>query len=76
MTHGIRYCKNEARLSFFNISEYGVHGLLSQLIESYMYLTTLTEKNCVLLNSGQEFLEEDWLLLSFYICLHRQLSSA
>ena len=39
-------------------------------------LAILTGKNCVLLNSVQEFLEiQDWLLLAFSICLHNQLSS-
>ena len=36
----------------------------------------LTEKNCVLLNSIQEFIEiQCWLLLTFFICLYDQLSS-
>ena len=41
-----------------------------------MILTTLTEKNCVLINSLQELIEEEvWLLLAFFMCLHNQLSS-
>ena len=37
---------------------------------------TLSRKNCVLLNSVLEFIEiEAWLLLTFFICLHNQLSS-
>ena len=39
-------------------------------------LTILTRKNCVLLNSVQEFIEiEAWLFLVFFICLRNQLSS-
>ena len=33
-------------------------------------------KTCALLNSVQKFIEiQDWLLLTFFICLHNQLSS-
>ena len=36
----------------------------------------LTRQNCVLLNTVQELIEiETWLLLSFFTCLHNQLSS-
>ena len=36
-------------------------------------LMTLTVKDCVLLNSAQEFIEiEAWLLLTFFIYLHNQ----
>ena len=39
-------------------------------------LTILTEINCVLVNSTQEFIEiEAWLLLTFLLCLQNQLSS-
>ena len=35
------------------------------------YITIRTRKNCVLLNSMQEFIEiEAWLLLTFLISLH------
>ena len=35
-----------------------------------------TGKNCVLFNSAQEFFEKEaCLLLTFFICLHNQLSS-
>ena len=33
----------------------------------------LAGKNCVLVNSVQEFIEtEEWLLLTFFLCLHNQ----
>ena len=39
-------------------------------------LTILTSRSCALLNSVQKFIEiQDWLLLTFFICLHNQLSS-
>ena len=38
------------------------------LILKMSILTILTGKNCVLLNSVQE-----WLLLTFFICLHNQI---
>ena len=39
-------------------------------------LMILTGKNCVLPNLVQEFIEiETWLLLTFFICLHNELSS-
>ena len=35
-----------------------------------------TSKNCVLFNSVQEFTEiEAWLPLTFFLCLHNQLTS-
>ena len=45
---------------------------------SYIHeaLTILTWKTCALLNSVQKFIEiQSWLLLTFFICLHNQLSS-
>ena len=40
-------------------------------------LMTLTGQNSILLNLVQEFIEiQDWLLLTFFIHLHNQLSSA
>ena len=39
-------------------------------------LMILTVKNCVFLNSVQEFIEiKTWLLLTFFVCLHNQWSS-
>ena len=39
-------------------------------------LMTLTGQNSILLNLVQEFIEiQDWLLLTFFIYLHNQLSS-
>ena len=39
-------------------------------------LMILTGKNCVLPNLVQEFIEiETWLLLTFFICSHNELSS-
>ena len=39
-------------------------------------LMTLTGQNSILLNLVQEFIEiQDWLLLTFFIHLHNQLSS-
>ena len=39
-------------------------------------LTILTSRSCALLNSVQKFIEiQDWLLLTFFICLPNQLSS-
>ena len=44
---------------------------------SYSYLGSFNDthrENCVLLSSVQEFIEiEDWLLLTFFLCLHNQL---
>ena len=46
------------------------------MIKNPGFLTILTWKTCVLLNSVQKFLEiQGWLLLTFFICLHNQLSS-
>ena len=46
------------------------------MIKNPGFLTILTWKACVLLNSVQKFLEiQGWLLLTFFICLHNQLSS-
>ena len=46
---------------------------------AYVYsstLTIITGKNCVFLNSVQIFTKiQGWLLLTFFICLHNQLSS-
>ena len=45
---------------------------------SYIHeaLTILTWKTCAFLNSVQKFIEiQGWLLLTFFICLHNQLSS-
>ena len=40
------------------------------------YLLKRARKSCVLPNSVQEFIEiEAWLLFTFFICLHNQLSS-
>ena len=39
-------------------------------------MNTLQEKTYALLNSVQKFIEtQGWLLLTFFICLHNQLSS-
>ena len=36
----------------------------------------MEERTCALLNSVQKFIEiQGWLLLTFFICLHNQLSS-
>ena len=41
-----------------------------------MYKRYSQGKTCALLNSVQKFIEmEGWLLLTFFICLHNQLSS-
>ena len=46
------------------------------LMIALVILMILTGKNCVFLNSVQEFTEmEAWLFLTFSICLLNQLSS-
>ena len=72
------YLKNHL-VPFFNITS---------LVEPMLFLLNLkrnlseyvifciNDKNYILLNSAQEFIEiEAWLLLTFLICLHNQLSS-
>ena len=39
----------------------------------YFFFNNTYRKNCVLLNSAQEFIEiEAWLLLTLFLCLHYQ----
>ena len=46
------------------------------LIKKVFELRILKGKNCVLLNSVQEFNEiESWLLVTLFTCLYNQLSS-
>ena len=47
-----------------------------RLCEKFLNLTIRTGKTGALLNSVQKFTEKQgWLLLTFFICLHNQLSS-
>ena len=49
---------------------------ISSIHYFFFPLTVLARKNCILLNSVQEFIEiEAWLLLTFFICLHNQILS-
>ena len=52
-------------------------GQIVVQLNSFIHkLTILTWKNFALLNSVQKFVEiQGWLLLTFFICLHNQLSS-
>ena len=50
-------------------------SILNASIEIYIN-DTHRKKTCALFNSVQKFIEiEGWLLLTFFICLHNQLSS-
>ena len=64
---------------FFYFSEKVRFVVNTKMIFCYNFgapLTIFTWKTCVLLNSVQKFIEmQGWLLLTFFICLHNQLSS-
>ena len=58
------------------LSGQGFLVVLLSLLIYQIYLTILTGKACALLNSVQRFIEiQGWLLLTFSICPHNQLSS-
>ena len=67
----ITHCKMEICISSINYSVdcYSVHkNCIITLYERELCSTILPGKNCVLLNSVQEFIEiEAWLLLTFFI---------
>ena len=72
------YLKNHL-VPFFSVTSL-VEPMLSLLnlkwnLSEYV-IFCINDKNYILLNSVQEFIEiEAWLLLTFLTCLHNQLSS-
>ena len=65
---------SHGKRSIDTMMSFGVKYILRRDIVT---LTTVTEKNCVLLNSVQESIEiEARMLLTFFICVHNQLSYA
>ena len=81
------FLKEELNMNTSDISTERAHGvgekktdkegqIVVQLNSFIHKLTILTWKNFALLNSVQKFIEiKGWLLLTFFICLHNQLSS-